>query len=113
MPVVDVTITTPEQRQQPITITALIDSGADGSLIPINILEQVDARYVDKVRIRGVLGHSQMVDVYLVTLQIGENWIHSVRVIAVESKAEAVLGRNVLNHLVITLDGLAGITEIS
>ncbi len=53
-----------------------------------------------------------MVDIYLATLQIGENWVHSVRVIAVEGK-EAVLGRNVLNHLVITLDGLAEVTEIS
>ncbi|NBD36615.1 MAG: hypothetical protein GVY30_11540 [Chloroflexi bacterium] len=107
MPVVDVTVTTPGQQHASMTITALVDSGADGSLIPITILEQVGARYVDKARMRGVLGHSQMVDIYLATLQIGENWVHRV-----EGK-EAVLGRNVLNHLVITLDGLAEVTEIS
>lgn len=112
MPVIDVTVTTPGQRHTSTTIRALVDSGADGSLIPIDILEQVGARYVDKARMRGILGHTQMVDIYLTTLQIGGNWVHSVRVIAVEG-TEAVLGRNVLNHLVITLDGLAGVTEIS
>jgi len=112
MPVVDITITSPGQQQISATITALVDSGADATLIPINVLEQVGARYVDKARIWGILGHSQAVDVYLVTLQIGPNQIYSVRAIAVEVGATAILGRNALNHIVVTLNGLANTTEL-
>lgn len=38
---------------------ALMDSGADGTLVPIDLLEQVGARQVGTARIRGILGQSQ------------------------------------------------------
>ena len=92
---------------------ALIDSGADGTLVPVDILEEIGARLVGAARIRSVLGDSQVADIYLVSLQIGPHVLSAVRVIAGPEDDEIILGRNVLNQLVITLNGLASTVEIS
>jgi len=113
MPVVEVQIHAPGHEPLPRTFSALVDSGADGTLIPVNLLEAAGARYVGEARLRGITGTSLRVDIYLLNLRVGSQWVRGVRVAAVTEPAEIVLGRNVLNHLVITLNGLAGVTEIA
>lgn len=58
-------------------------------------------------------GSSQLVNVYLVSLRMGTCLVHGLRVVAVPEQAELILGRNALNHLVVTLNGPASMTEIS
>ncbi len=112
MPVVEIGVSIPGNPQTEKLLTALIDSGSDGTLIPTDILEEIGARYVRAGQIRGILGDSLPVDIYLVSLRIGSHTIHAVRVVAASEDAEIILGRNVLNHLVVTLNGLASVTEI-
>ena len=112
MPVVEIGLSVPKRSQAEKLLIALIDSGSDGTLVPIDILEEVGARYVGDARIRGILGDSQSVDIYLASLRLGSHSVHAVRVVGAPEDTEVILGRNVLNHLVITLDGLASVTEI-
>ena len=49
---------------------------------------------------------------YLATLHIGSHVLNAVRVVAVHEGSEAILGRNVLQFLVVTLNGPAAATEI-
>lgn len=91
---------------------ALVDSGADGTLVPIDLLEQVGARQVGTARIRGIVGQSQEADIFLVSLRVGPHALNAVRVVAGAEGDEIVLGRNILNHLVVTLNGLASTVEI-
>jgi hypothetical protein len=76
-------------------------------------LEEAGARCVGEARLRGVTGLSQLVNVYLVNLQVGTHVVRGVRVVSAPEESEFILGRNVLNHLIVTLNGLAGVTEIS
>ena len=103
----------PGRAQAEKLLMAIVDSGSDGTLIPINVLEEVGARCVRVGQIRGFLGGGHLVDIYLVNLCIGPHTVHAVRVVASPEDAEVILGRNALNHLVITLNGLASVTEIS
>ncbi len=112
MPIVEVGVSAARRSRTERALTALIDSGSDGTLIPIDILEAVGARYIDQARMQGILGGRRLVDIYLVSLRIGTHRLRGVRVIAVDAKGETILGRNVLNRLVITLNGLASTTEI-
>lgn len=57
-------------------------------------------------------GHAQTVNLYLVEVQIGSYKIPGIRAVGLKT-TEAILGRDVLNQLIITLDGIAGTTEIS
>lgn len=111
MPMVDVILTAPT-RTASAQHQAIIDSGSDGTLIPIDVLETIGARYVGEARIRGVIGDSQRVDVYVVTAQIGSHIVRGIRAVASPSNSEIILGRNAINQLVITLNGLANTTEI-
>lgn len=112
MPIVDVGISKPGRAQADVSVTALVDCGSDGTLIPLDILESAEAKYVGQAYIRGVLGYRQSVDLYLVTLHIAGHKRHAVRVAAVDPDDEIILGRNLLNQLEVTLNGPADMTEI-
>ena len=94
-------------------LVALIDSGADATMIPVHVLRNVGARYIGEMRMRGVLGVSQIVDIFVVNVRVGAFTINGVEAIAVLEGSEAIVGRDVLNNLIVTLNGLANTAEIS
>lgn len=113
MPVVELGVSRPGAQQPAQVITAVVDSGADGTLLPIDVLEAVSAGYVGEAVIRGISGSRQGVSMYLATLHVGSHVLKAVRVVAIPEGGEAILGRNVLQFLVVTLNGPAATTEIS
>jgi predicted aspartyl protease len=113
MPMVELGISLPKRSQADVTITALLDSGSDGTMLPVYLLDQIGAKPVGQGHIRGLLGHSRPIDLYLIKLYIGPHQLHAIRVIGIDAHEEPLVGRNVLNHLVITLNGLAGVTEVA
>jgi len=108
MPVVEVTI---KAMKGQVTLPAIVDSGADATMIPLPILQQIGGRYVSPARLRGITGDSQLIKLYLVNIEVGGEVIHAIEAIAT-SDDELILGRDVLNQLVVTLHGTAEIVEI-
>ena len=96
-----------------VIVRALIDSGADGTMIPVQVLNRIKADYIDSVRMSGVTGVAEQRDRYRVRIQIGDIVIHGVDAVAISMSDEAWIGRDVLNQLVVTLDGLAAETRIT
>jgi hypothetical protein len=86
---------------------ALVDSGADATLIPPALLRNVDARKLDSRWARNVSGIRYRVSMYLVTLTIGSLTFYGVEAIANNQTNEVIVGRDVLNQVVVTLNGLA------
>ena len=113
MPMVELGVSRPGNRQPGQTVAAVIDSGADGTLLPIDVLETVGAGYVGEAVIRGISGAGQHVSMYLTSLHVGSQALHAIRVVAVPEGSESILGRNVLQFLTVTLNGPAGVTEIN
>ena len=62
---------------------------------------------------RGVSGVGMPVELFLVALEIGSITIKGVRVIGDRHNNEFIIGRNVLNQLIVTLNGLAGEVDIA
>ncbi len=60
----------------------------------------------------GAAGGRIEVDLYLVAIQIGSNLIDGIHAIGSVNQNETVIGRDVLNRLVVTLNGHAETTEI-
>lgn len=112
MPVVELALNKSGGSRSDKLHLAVVDSGADGTLVPVNLLEEIGARQVGTARIRGILGESQVADIFLVSLRIGPHLLGAVRAIAGAEGDEIILGRNVLNQLVVTLNGLASTVEI-
>ena len=113
MPMVELGISLPKRSQAELTITALLDSGSDGTMLPLYLLDKIGAKPVGQGSIRGILGQSRPIDLYLIKLYIGPHQLQAIRVIGINAEEEPIVGRNALNHLVITLNGLAGFTEVA
>jgi predicted aspartyl protease len=111
-PSVDVSVSVPQTPENLVRLSVLLDSGADGTLLPVDYLDSIGATPIDQVRIRGVFGDTRVVDLYLVDLRIGPYHLRSVEIGATESGGEALIGRNVLNQMEVTLNGPAGVVEV-
>ena len=111
-PVIPVKISAPGQGIQE-AVMGFIDSGTDATMIPDTLLRKIKARFVEHRHLRGVTGHRISIKRYLVTIHLGTEVIYGVRAVATSSDTEISLGRDVLNQLVITMNGLAQVVEIS
>lgn len=55
----------------PVSLNAFIDSGADATMIPFEVLQQLQAEEVETRYLRTVTGKRTVVDFYRVSVQIG------------------------------------------
>lgn len=113
LPVVEVTLKNPVTDRATTIQGVLVDSGADGTIAPLRRLKQIQARRVDTVNMRPMRGPTFRVDLYEVELQIGVFRIPRALVVADPQNEGVILGRNVLNPFIVTLNGLANVVEIS
>ena len=100
------------QRSGQRSLRAMVDSGADATLIPLSVLEAVGATYKETMWMRGITGERVEVDRYLVAIRIGANVIRGVHVVAAPPSSDAIIGRDVLNQLIVTLDGPGEVTAV-
>jgi len=111
MPMVEVRIgavnTLPTLR-----LTALIDSGSDGTIIPLTELKRIAARKYQKKWMRTIIGQRAQVDLYLISLQVGARQPVRLAVAGDAQLNEAIVGRDLLNQLVVKLDGPAMAVEV-
>ncbi len=82
MPMVEVAVSSFGSDQEPITLRSMIDSGSDGSMIPLPILKRMNARRSSQAIFRSVTGASEIADIYEVSLRVGSHTFHKVRVVA-------------------------------
>lgn len=100
-PVIPVTVKT-AYGASPL-LPAFLDTGADGSMIPVEVLQQIGARYSDKRLLSGITGAGEVVGLYLVQIQLESETIYGIE--AAGYGSEIILGRDVLNQLELLLNG--------
>ena len=110
-PVVGFKVYCPVDHQRVANVSGELDSGAEISVVP--------QRLVDELRLvprRGMVtqaydGTQSQWATYMVDLEIEGCEVHDVEVIALP-RLDAVLGRDVLNSFIVTLDGKALTFEV-
>jgi predicted aspartyl protease len=93
-------------------LSALVDTGADTTLVPIEFLKTVKADEIYTSRMRTHWGEWHPVAVYLVDLEVAAHRLPTVEVVADDYDDRVILGRNVLNKLILLLDGPSSQTDI-
>jgi len=112
MPVLDIGVTAPGIDRSAVVLEAIIDTGADGTLIPLDVLESIGAPFVDIAYIRGITGQRESIDIYLVSVYIGPLHVPGVRAAALSANETIILGRDVLNQLQLVLLGPGNSTQV-
>ncbi|GIK73289.1 MAG: hypothetical protein BroJett021_22770 [Chloroflexota bacterium] len=82
-------------------------------IIPVTYLKQVGARKTAKVWMRGAADQRRLVDLYTVCLQLGDLTTQRLPVVGGSGESEVIVGRDVLNQLIVTLNGLASVAEVT
>lgn len=118
-PILKVKLSQPGQAAQTEALPTLIDTGADFTLVPLNWLLQIDASEVRWAYLRGLWSAQRPVTLYLVDFHFDHGILPGIEVagieeddIETEADREIVLGRNVLNRLILLLDGPAQQTDV-
>lgn len=88
-------------------LTAIIDSGADATIVPLHHLKVLGAKRAFAASLRSQWGERRKVFLYFVDVRIAQLTLPGVYVVGDEQGNEVVLGRNVLNRLRLLLDGPA------
>lgn len=112
IPVLEVYLGYPAESLSLGPLVAIVDTGADGTLIPQELLDQIQAPIVDTVRIRSHWGEWRNGTLFTVDIGVEELRLPAVDVVGDEEGIEIILGRNALNRLKLLLDGPARYTQI-
>jgi predicted aspartyl protease len=94
-------------------VEALVDTGADTTVVPIDYLDHIRAPITMEMWARGKWGGRRRVNLFLVDIHIGNSILPHVQVVGDEAGNEVILGRDVLNQLELLLDGPAAVTRVS
>ncbi len=84
-------------------LTAIVDSGADATQIPLPVLRQLQARQGLTGWLREAAGGRYRVNLYKVALQIAEHRPFFVDVVGTQQD-DVIVGRDVLNQFMVTLN---------
>lgn len=91
-----------------VAVPALLDSGADRTVVPADLARALDLPVVGTVRIETVVG-GRVARLHAVSVSMVDE---TVDVQAIAAADEFLVGRDLLRRFVVTLDGPAGEVEL-
>lgn len=111
MPMVELSIGVPS-TETAIEVQGIVDSGADATIVPVRHLFQIGARRSRKAIMRGVTGGEALVDMYVVAVRLGPYRQGFIEVVGDVGGDETIIGRDILNHLSVMLNGPGAAVEV-
>jgi len=111
-PVLSVALAFPGEAPRLDPLTALVDTGADVSFVPTAYLEELDVPVSHTTRVRLLFGPARPANVYRVDVIIGSNRLPAMEVVGDDEGAEIILGRTILNRLILLLNGPHAMTDV-
>ncbi len=112
IPAVQVVFYNSEEGLRTTAKNALLDTGSDGSLVPIAYLQEILAPAITDTRIRSHWGEWRPVQLFVVDLELDDLRLPNIFVIGDEQGNEIILGRNIINKLRLLLDGPTNLTDV-
>ena len=110
--VIEIRLAAPGAAQTVGPFPALIDTGADASLVPKSILLTIGAPSMFEAHLRSPWGELHAVVMHLADIIIGLDRLPAIELAASESDDQFILGRNILNKLPLFLDGPQQVSQL-
>jgi hypothetical protein len=111
-PVLPIVVRNPVNATATPTLAGYLDTGADGTLVPSTYLRGLGVVNTYPMSMRSHWGRSRTVFLYTVDLEVAGSNLPGIEVIADTRGQQVLLGRNVLNRLVLLLDGVRNATDV-
>ena len=114
-PVLEIRVSVPYGAAGDEIHIALIDTGSDFTIMPLSLVAKMDAPESRLANVRALWGESRIITLYYVDIHFETGTIPNVEVIGSPDASrdnEIILGRNVLNRLILLLDGHEAQTDI-
>lgn len=111
-PAVEVYLALRDQSPRAGPVTALIDTGADGTFVPVHYVKRLAAPASGRVRVHPHFGSPRVVHTHTLDLLISSLRLPAIEVVGDVEGTEIILGRNVLNKLILLLDGPRTQTDV-
>jgi predicted aspartyl protease len=109
--IVGVSVQNPNAPERQRNLDGIIDTGADLSLIPATLAEQIGVRSHTRMFVSGVDGLNLEHPVFIVNLEFAETKLER-RAVCTWNGTFAILGRDVLDEFIFVYDGKTGQFEI-
>lgn len=107
-PVIPLEIAGPEMSDWVRIDEAFVDSGADWTIVPSSLIEQIAAIWRDRAWLRSQWGEARLIRRFEIDVRIANRTFPSLLVVEDDQGEELVLGRNFLQYVRAMLDGPAG-----
>ncbi len=111
-PRLTVRLAVPDESFSETELSALVDTGADVTIMPARLIEPLDIQADNRKILRSPWGERRPVNVYLLDVGIGDIRLPLMEIVADDRGNEVILGRNVLNRLKMVLDGPRQLLEL-
>jgi len=105
IPELDIALSLPQATATLGPVPAVVDSGADATLVPVEMLRQLGAQAWDEALLRGPWGEGRRIYTYLLDIHFAGQVLPGIEVVGDTMGEVIVLGRNLLNKLILLLDG--------
>jgi hypothetical protein len=103
-PVFPLEVFTPDAPQQRLQVDAKLDTAADISAIPSEVLDKLALEAVSEILVSGYDAEAELLPTYAVGLELSEARIRTIEVIAIP-EPYVLLGRDALNYFYVHLNG--------
>jgi predicted aspartyl protease len=110
-PFMEFEVVSPQDSTQRRLAQGLLDTGAEVSVLPVEVLAALQIPKASDMSVESWDGSPTLVTTYIITLKIADVRLDSVEVVAAPMPY-AILGRDVLNHFILTLNGKDLIFEL-
>ena len=110
-PRLEIRLAVPDEAFRSPPLNALVDTGADAVIVPAEYIEMLGVQIDNRKTLRSSWGEHRPVNVYLIDVGIGDLRLPLIEIVADDRGDEIILGRSVLNRLVMVLDGPQQILE--
>jgi predicted aspartyl protease len=117
-PILNIRLSFPGESASAAVYPALVDTGSDFTIVPLQYLLPITAPETRSAFVRGMFSQRQLATLYLVDLHVETGVLAGVEVIGVDDEVdsfeseEIILGRNILNKLYLFLNGPDSQTQL-
>jgi predicted aspartyl protease len=111
-PHLEIRLAAPDEAFAERFLNALVDTGADATIVPVRHIEPLGLQVDNRKVLRSPWGERRLVNVYLLDVGIDDIRLPLIEIVADDRGSEVILGRSVLNRLVMVLDGPKQILEL-